>query len=122
MVADRHIEIIQLYRDLFDCDGALLRVFLDAYGWPADVDFPRKALGYALLRQALGLAHTTRWTCSSRSRRVCRCRRSARSMNWRPCSFPRSRCPGTSGPHKQALAVRWDGAVRVSLRRPCQAG
>ncbi|MDQ6692780.1 MAG: phosphotransferase [Candidatus Dormibacteraeota bacterium] len=56
MVADRHYEIIQLYRDMFDCDTSLLRVFLEASHWPVDDGFPRKALGLALQRQAVGLA------------------------------------------------------------------
>ncbi|MBA2631594.1 MAG: phosphotransferase [Chloroflexi bacterium] len=34
MVTDRHHELIQLYRDMFDCDKALLRVFLEASDWP----------------------------------------------------------------------------------------
>ena len=56
IVADRHYEIIQLYRDMFACDGELLRVFLEASGWPDVDDFPRRALGMALHRQAVGLA------------------------------------------------------------------
>lgn len=56
MVTDRHYEIIQIYRDLFDCDKALLRVFLEASDWPVGKDFPRQALGQALHRQAVGLA------------------------------------------------------------------
>jgi hygromycin-B 7''-O-kinase len=56
MVADRHMELIQLYRDVFDCDKVLLRVFLEAYDWPVGEDFPRQALGLALYRQAVGLA------------------------------------------------------------------
>lgn len=55
-VTDRHYELIQLYRDMFDCDKALLKVFLDASDWPVDKDFPHKALGLALYRQAVGLA------------------------------------------------------------------
>lgn len=55
-VADRHYELIQVYRDLFDCDRELLRVFLEASAWPVDAQFPRRALGQALLRQAMGLA------------------------------------------------------------------
>ncbi|MDX6593222.1 MAG: hygromycin-B 7-O-kinase [Gaiellales bacterium] len=55
MVTDRHYELIQLYRDMFDCDKALLQVFLDAYDWPDGGDFPRQALGHALRRQAVGL-------------------------------------------------------------------
>lgn len=56
MVNDRHYELIQLYRDMFRCDKALLRVFLEACDWPVGEDFPRQALGLALHRQALGLA------------------------------------------------------------------
>ena len=56
MATDRHYEIIQLYRDMFDCDKALLRVFLDACDWPVGKDFPRQALGLALYRQATGHA------------------------------------------------------------------
>jgi aminoglycoside phosphotransferase (APT) family kinase protein len=55
-VTDRHYELIQPYRDMFDCDKALLRVFLEASDWPVGKDFPRQALGLALYRQALGLA------------------------------------------------------------------
>jgi aminoglycoside phosphotransferase len=53
MVTDRHVELIQVYRDMFDCDKDLFRVFLDAADWPVDADFPRLALGHALRRQAL---------------------------------------------------------------------
>jgi len=56
VVTDRHYEIIQLYRDMFGCDKALLRVFLDASDWPVGEDFPHRALGLALCRQAVGLA------------------------------------------------------------------
>lgn len=56
MVTDRHYEIIQLYRDMFRCNKALLRVFLEASDWPIGKDFPRQALGHALRRQAVGLA------------------------------------------------------------------
>ncbi len=56
MVTDRHYELIQLYRDVFGCDKALLRVFLEASDWPVGTDFPRQALGLALHRQAVGLA------------------------------------------------------------------
>jgi hypothetical protein len=60
MVADRHYEIIQIYRDMFNCDKSLLRVFLEASDWPVTRDFPRQAMGHALYRQAVGLAqHTT---------------------------------------------------------------
>lgn len=56
IAADRHYEVIQLYRDMFRCDKNLLRVFLEAADWPAVDDFPRQALGMALHRQAVGLA------------------------------------------------------------------
>jgi aminoglycoside phosphotransferase (APT) family kinase protein len=55
MVNDRHYELIQPYRDMFDCNKALLRVFLEASNWPVGKDFPRQALGLALHRQAVGL-------------------------------------------------------------------
>ena len=55
MVTDRHYELIQLYRDMFDCDKALFRAFLEASDWPVDEDFPRQALGLALYRQAVML-------------------------------------------------------------------
>ncbi|ALS29584.1 hygromycin-B kinase [Paenibacillus sp. 32O-W] len=54
MVTDRHYELIQIYRDLFDCDKAMLRVFLEASDWPVSKNFPRRALGLALYRQAVG--------------------------------------------------------------------
>lgn len=56
MLADRHYEIIQIHRDLFDCNKTLLRAFLEASAWPLARDFPRQALGHALQRQAVGLA------------------------------------------------------------------
>lgn len=56
IVTDRHFELIQPYRDMFGCDKALLRVFLEASDWPVGQDFPQKALGLALHRQAEGLA------------------------------------------------------------------
>jgi aminoglycoside phosphotransferase (APT) family kinase protein len=55
-VADRHYELIQIHRDLFDCDRALLRAFLDASDWPVPADFAVRALAFALHRQADGLA------------------------------------------------------------------
>jgi len=30
LVADRHLEIIQVYRDMFRCEQELLRIFLEA--------------------------------------------------------------------------------------------
>lgn len=56
MVTDRHYELMQIYRDTFDCDKALLRVFLDASDWPVGPNFPQQALGHALRRQAMMLA------------------------------------------------------------------
>ncbi len=56
MTTDRHYELIQIYRDMFDCDKALFATFLDASGWPVAKDFAQKALGLALHRQAIGLA------------------------------------------------------------------
>jgi aminoglycoside phosphotransferase (APT) family kinase protein len=56
MVTDRHYELIQLYRDMFGCDKALFRAFLEASDWSVGKDFPRQALGLALHRQAVGLA------------------------------------------------------------------
>jgi hygromycin-B 7''-O-kinase len=55
-VTDPHIELIQIYRDLCRCDNALFRAFLGAADWPVSGDFPQKALGFALHRQAVGLA------------------------------------------------------------------
>jgi len=56
LVTDRHYELIQLHRDTFGCDKALLGVFLEASDWPVGKDFSRQALGLALHRQAIGLA------------------------------------------------------------------
>lgn len=56
MVTDRHYELIQLHRDIFGCDKALLQVFLEASAWPVGKGFPRQAMGLALYRQAQGLA------------------------------------------------------------------
>lgn len=33
LVADRHLEIIQVYRDMFRCEPELLRIFLEAAAW-----------------------------------------------------------------------------------------
>lgn len=54
VAADRHLELIQVFRDLCACDREVFQVFLQAAGWPREADFPRKALGQALQRQALG--------------------------------------------------------------------
>ncbi len=56
MVTDRHTELIQPYRDLFNCHKPLFKTFLDAAAWPTPQDFPRVALAYALHRQTFGLA------------------------------------------------------------------
>ena len=56
IVADRHLELIQPFRGLFDCDRELFGVFLEAANWPIDENFARRALGQALRRQAVGLA------------------------------------------------------------------
>lgn len=56
IVADRHHEIIQIYRALFNCDKELLLGFLEASDWPVSKDFPRQALGHGLYRQAIGLS------------------------------------------------------------------
>lgn len=55
IVADPHYELIQVYRDALGCDKELLAVFLEASGWTVRDDFPRRALGFAILRQATGL-------------------------------------------------------------------
>jgi hygromycin-B 7''-O-kinase len=56
LVTDRHVELIQIYRDTFECDRTLFRVFLDASDWPVTPDFPRRVLGHALRRQGLMMA------------------------------------------------------------------
>ncbi|MFB5663475.1 phosphotransferase family protein [Alteribacillus sp. HJP-4] len=55
MVNDRHYEIIQIYRDLFDCNKELLKIFLEASSWQIGSNFPKQALGLAFYRQAIGL-------------------------------------------------------------------
>ena len=55
VIADPHYELIQLFRDAFDCDRSLLRAFLRAYRWPVHEDFAHRALSCALTRQAVGL-------------------------------------------------------------------
>ena len=56
MMADRHYELIQIYRDLFRCDKTLFGAFLEAADWPVGDDFARQALGQALHRQTVGSA------------------------------------------------------------------
>jgi aminoglycoside phosphotransferase (APT) family kinase protein len=55
MVADRHYELPQVHLNLFDCDKALLKVFLKTSRWPMASDYVHKAMGMTLLRQAIGL-------------------------------------------------------------------
>lgn len=56
MVIDRHNELAKIHLSVFGCDKALLRAFLDGSRWPVADDFPRRALGAALVRQAVGIA------------------------------------------------------------------
>ena len=56
VAGDRHLELIQVYRDVLDCDADLFRAFLEGSAWPKGDDFPRRTLAYAIRRQALGLA------------------------------------------------------------------
>lgn len=56
MVTDWHYELIQVFRDVFACDKALFRAFLEASDWPVGRHFPRQTLGLALHRQAIGRA------------------------------------------------------------------
>jgi hygromycin-B 7''-O-kinase len=53
-VADRHHELIQVYRDLCACETDRFQVFLAGADWPLTDDFPRRALGHAIVRQARG--------------------------------------------------------------------
>lgn len=48
MVTDRHYELGALHIDMFRGDKALLKVFLEACGWPVGEDFPRRAMALAL--------------------------------------------------------------------------
>jgi hypothetical protein len=56
MAADRHYELMQIHRDLFDCDRGLLREFVEAAAWPVGPRLPELALAHGLRRQAIGLA------------------------------------------------------------------
>ena len=56
LVTDRHYELIQVFRDTFGCNKTLFRLFLEASDWPTAPDFPTRALGHALRRQAMMLA------------------------------------------------------------------
>lgn len=53
-LADKHYELGKLM-DSFDWDKRLLKVMLDAYNWPWNKDFPRRALSMSIYRQAVGL-------------------------------------------------------------------
>ena len=55
LLVDDMDRALQVYRDLLDCDGELLRAFLEGSGWPMRESFARQALGLALRRQAVGL-------------------------------------------------------------------
>jgi aminoglycoside phosphotransferase len=50
MTADPHVELGKLHLDVFEGDKRLLGAFLDAYGWPVDDQFPRRALAMSLRR------------------------------------------------------------------------
>ncbi len=52
MAADPHVELGKIHLDVFEGDKRLLRALLDAYGWPVDDDFARRALAMALRRHA----------------------------------------------------------------------
>ncbi|MBS1988487.1 aminoglycoside 3'-phosphotransferase/choline kinase family protein [Candidatus Dependentiae bacterium] len=56
MITDRHYELIQIYRGVFNCDKTLFQIFLEASNWPVGKDFATQALGQALRRQAIGVA------------------------------------------------------------------
>lgn len=56
MVTDRHYELIQIYRGVFNCDKKLFKIFLEASNWPIGKNFAHQVLGQALRRQAIGLA------------------------------------------------------------------
>jgi hygromycin-B 7''-O-kinase len=53
MVGDRVYELVALHLGLFDCAGRLLRAFLDAYGFDAELrrDFVRRAMAMTLLHE-----------------------------------------------------------------------
>jgi len=52
MAADPLVELGKVHLDVFEGDKGLLRIFLDAYGWPLDSEFPRRCLATALRRHA----------------------------------------------------------------------
>jgi aminoglycoside phosphotransferase (APT) family kinase protein len=51
VATDPHYELVALHLDVFRGDKALLRAFLDAYGWPVEPDFARRAMSCALLHR-----------------------------------------------------------------------
>jgi hypothetical protein len=55
-VTDRHYEVAKLHFHTFGADPELLARFLDAASWDPDADFPHAVLGWAIRRQADGLA------------------------------------------------------------------
>lgn len=48
---DPHYDLPAVYLDAFRGDSALLRAFLDGYGWPVDDGFPHRLLSAVLLHQ-----------------------------------------------------------------------
>lgn len=52
MAADPHVEFGKLHLDVFEGDKRLPSTFLDAYAWPVDAEFSRRALAMALCRHA----------------------------------------------------------------------
>lgn len=51
MVTDPYYELGALHLDAFRCDPAMLRAFLDGYGWTVGEDFARRAMSAALMHQ-----------------------------------------------------------------------
>lgn len=51
MVTDPYYELAALHLGTFHADKDLLRVFLDAYGWPVDAHFARRAMQTALMHR-----------------------------------------------------------------------
>lgn len=51
MATDRYYELVALHLGAFGGDIALLRTFVDGYGWPVDDEFVRRAMSMALMHQ-----------------------------------------------------------------------
>lgn len=51
MATDAYYELGALHLGAFECDGEMLRSFLDGYGWDVDGDFVRRAMSAALMQQ-----------------------------------------------------------------------